>query len=774
MIYHERDNMMAENDINNEEQYKIAADRLIKYYDENRDKLKINVANNDLYKNFYEKYNLDILSSLTPEQFMKEILFNKGNDDNKDLCHQLEFGLYKSCGLISNPGGVYRYYIHNTNNGWIVGYKGKTAIKVSFEEAKNIAINLKEKILKGGECILKRINQDKLNSINDYDNLDYEITNALTDKFKNLLWVRKYYHMLFPQKIANWFTIDSQSSILKELNIEPAKTFYGRSGQLIKIYSYTNYDCFTNMMICDSINNMANKKKEINKNNEIKSIDQQGEDQSIFIKQNQILYGPPGTGKTYNTVIEAMRIINPNLIDEYEKNQKNYDEVKEEFDKAKKEGRIEFITFHQSYSYEEFVEGIKPDLSDEWGNSSENLTYKGTDGVFKIIANRALFDRLEIKEDKKNKILNFGYIKDKFIEKYQVGDELETIKSKSKFKIEKYTEDSIRIRPSNSEYIYSVSYNYLEEAFNKNLKKDEDIVNIIGMPKGLTSYYRSIYCELIDLYNIEIKNRKGKENNRISTNEEISNEQKRRLVKEYYENKLSLKEDINESEKYVLIIDEINRGNISKIFGELITLIEEDKRESFSVRLPYSHEEFTVPKNLYIIGTMNTSDRSIASIDIALRRRFTFKEMMPDKNRVTEEIKENNTTIKLQNIFNTLNKRISVLLDRDHQIGHSYFMNVKCIDDLKKVWFNSIMPLLNEYFYNDWEKLQALLGKAKLADDNHKYPSFVKKIEKVDFADSDYQCDENEQYDFVSDTEIDFEKALENAFTKQIEYKEKE
>ena len=149
MIQHERDNKMAENDINNEEQYKEAADRLIKYYDENRDKLKINVANNDLYKNFYEKYNLDILSSLTPKQFMKEILFNKGNDDNKDLCHQLEFGLYKSCGLISNPGGVYRYYIHNTNNGWIVGYKGKTARKVSFEEAKNIAINLKEKILKG-------------------------------------------------------------------------------------------------------------------------------------------------------------------------------------------------------------------------------------------------------------------------------------------------------------------------------------------------------------------------------------------------------------------------------------------------------------------------------------------------------------------------------------------------------------------------------------------------------------------------------------------------
>jgi 5-methylcytosine-specific restriction endonuclease McrBC GTP-binding regulatory subunit McrB len=385
-----------------------------------------------------------------------------------------------------------------------------------------------------------------------------------------------------------------------------------------------------------------------------------------------------------------------------------------------------------------------------------------------------LDDRLEINKEKRDKIIDFEFIKDKFKEKYQLGEELETFKSQSKFKIEKYTENSLRIRPLNSEYVFSISFDYLEEAFNKNLEKEEDIVNIIGMPKGLSTYYRSVYGKLMDIYNTEVKHKSESERKTVSNPDEISNENKTKLVKDFYNRRISLKENVNDSKPYVLIIDEINRGNISKIFGELITLIEEDKRESFSVRLPYSHEEFTVPKNLYIIGTMNTSDRSIASIDIALRRRFTFKEMMPDKNRVTEEIKENNTTIKLQNIFNTLNKRISVLLDRDHQIGHSYFMNVKCIDDLKKVWFNSIMPLLNEYFYNDWEKLQALLGKAKLADDNHKYPSFVKKIEKVDFADSDYQCDENEQYDFVSDTEIDFEKALENAFTKQIEYKEKE
>jgi 5-methylcytosine-specific restriction protein B len=395
------------------------------------------------------------------------------------------------------------------------------------------------------------------------------------------------------------------------------------------------------MMICDSINNMANKKKEINKNNEIKSIDQQGEDQSIFIKQNQILYGPPGTGKTYNTVIKAMEIIKGNSYDKIKEEYKTeYDEekhgdfdsycykrIKAEFDKSKKEGQIEFITFHQSYAYEEFVEGIKPNLPDEWGKPSEKLNYKGSDGVFK------------------------------------------------------------------------------------------------------------------------------------------------KIVKEAYKNE---NKDKNKDKKYVLIIDEINRGNISKIFGELITLLEEDKRESFSVRLPYSHEEFTVPKNLYIIGTMNTSDRSIASIDIALRRRFTFKEMMPDSKLVAD------FGVEFSKKFKELNNRIRILLDRDHQIGHSYFIKDKYengdIENLKEIWFDCVMPLLNEYFYNDWEKLIALLGEPKYDKDKKLWLSFIKKENETKFA-TKYDIDETECYDFVSENEMDetaFKEALETAFPNQIEYKEKE
>ena len=162
-------------------------------------------------------------------------------------------------------------------------------------------------------------------------------------------------------------------------------------------------------------------------------------------------------------------------------------------------------------------------------------------------------------------------------------------------------------------------------------------------------------------------------------------------------------------QNYVLIIDEINRGNIAKIFGELITLIEDSKRtggdDAATVTLPYSKEEFGVPDNLYIIGTMNTADRSIALLDTALRRRFDFIEMMPDPELVPKDV----GGVDCQKLLEAMNKRIRFLLDREHQIGHTYFMNVKSIDSLASTFKNKIVPLLQEYFYDNWEKIELVL-----------------------------------------------------------------
>ena len=287
------------------------------------------------------------------------------------------------------------------------------------------------------------------------------------------------------------------------------------------------------------------------------------EENNFKFPLNSILYGPPGTGKTYNSILYSLGIATKNegIINRIKNNTETIsDEKINEFNDLKKQGQIEFITFHQSYSYEDFVEGIRPTLATKDSEDNKDLKYTIHSGIFKKICERA--------------------------------------------------------------------------------RNDKD-------------------------------------------------------------------------KNYVLIIDEINRGNISKIFGELITLLEPSKRlgetEELKIRLPYSGEEFGVPKNLYILGTMNTADRSIALLDIALRRRFNFIEMPPKYN-LLKTINCKEGEINLQDLLKAINTRIEFLLDKDHLIGHSYFINIKTFEDLKEVFKNSIMPLLQEYFYDDFEKIKFVLN----------------------------------------------------------------
>lgn len=272
---------------------------------------------------------------------------------------------------------------------------------------------------------------------------------------------------------------------------------------------------------------------------------------NLEIPLNRILYGPPGTGKTYNAISHAVSIINGSEIEENE----NRKIVKNKYEELVNEGQIQFVTFHQSYSYEEFVEGIKP------YTLAGQVNYEIVDGIFK---------------------------------------------------------------------------------------------------------------------------------------------------------KISILARDNPEKKFVLIIDEINRGNISRIFGELITLIEDSKRlgadEQLKLKLVYSgshdSELFGVPNNLFIIGTMNSTDRSIALIDTALRRRFTFLEFKP----LCEKLKDTSDGINLNLLLSAINSKIEFLLDKDHLIGHAYFMNIYDKDDLTKVFRNKLLPLLEEYFYGDYNKIQLILG----------------------------------------------------------------
>lgn len=424
---------------------------------------------------------------------------------------------------------------------------------------------------------------------------------------------------------------------------------------------------------------------------------------------NLILYGPPGTGKTYGAerIIEAFEALKGNSTS---------------FKALNDEGRAKFITFHQAYSYEEFVEGLRPE-TDENGNikyevkpgilkriaeecriqeTKKNIKEKvisnttGSSKVWKVSLGRRNLEEHIYKSLKKSEEIAIGYgpeesvldWSDEQIDKADKTGMLKALRSKMQIGDIVFIFDSIRtirlIGVVTSDYYYtdkdSFGYGHRREVkWIKDCEKEPIDIFRLNQEKQLT---------LSSLYELKISSADALQYIGVKDDKSIA------------------------SRPYYLIIDEINRGNISKIFGELITLIEKDKRESLHCLLPYSGQKFTLPKNLYIIGTMNTSDRSIALLDTALRRRFAFIEINPD----VSVIESNKTTIggyvSHGKLLSAINEKITEKIDRDHRIGHSYFLgddfNSKM--DLFNVWYYKILPLLMEYFYNDINKVREIVG----------------------------------------------------------------
>ena len=368
---------------------------------------------------------------------------------------------------------------------------------------------------------------------------------------------------------------------------------------------------------------------------------------------NQILYGPPGTGKTHNAINHALSIVKGNDLAGMTRMQ-----IKDEFDALISEGQIQFVTFHQSYSYEEFVEGIKPSVN------GGNVEYDIEDGIFKKLCLKAI---------EKKSFKNFDEIYKDFIDDVtEAGNslELKSLKQGKPFTVKINSNGSCVAIPKTSiatemTVTKKVIRNFIEN--------------------GIVDDWKTYTTAIADY-----------------------------IVKTY---KLQTEEEDNTSKNFVLIIDEINRGNISKIFGELITLIEDSKRigakEELRTKLTYSGaagvEMFGVPNNVYIVGTMNSADRSIALIDTALRRRFTFFEYTADSTLLSEDVEG----INLQDLVQMMNSRIEFLLDKDHLLGHAYFINVATKNDLCSAFRNKVIPLLEEYFYGDYEKIQLVLGDNK-------------------------------------------------------------
>ncbi len=435
------------------------------------------------------------------------------------------------------------------------------------------------------------------------------------------------------------------------------------------------FDIF--LFLSNYINNLSKDDFKIIKGNSIM-------ENNLFL--NQILYGPPGTGKTYHTIDKALEIISK--VEKIElPDENNRVDRKKLFNEYVKNGQIVFTTFHQSYGYEEFVEGIKPRMDKE---NSKEIEYEIKDGIFKELCEKALENRDSIK--------NFNFYIDKLKEKVKIDDN----------NPEKYFE-----LPNTKYFIQYRNGRTFRIKFDGMSKNHKDYpVSIDNIEK---LYKTSIADEIYNSAYVKA----------------ILNYLKSQGLEDYKE------KDEKTNSPYIIIIDEINRGNVSKIFGELITLIEPSKRigepEELRVTLPYSRNDFYdkkgfgVPSNVYIIGTMNTADRSITSLDTALRRRFEFVEMMPNPNVLSDNCED----VNLKELLKAINTRIEYLLDREKTIGHAFFIDIDNLEKLKDVFQNKIIPLLQEYFYNDYALINMVLNDNGMIFEDKKDDKYLQKIKNL-------------------------------------------
>ncbi|WP_281982677.1 AAA family ATPase [Thalassorhabdomicrobium marinisediminis] len=459
---------------------------------------------------------------------------------------------------------------------------------------------------------------------------------------------------------------------------------------------------------------------------------------------NLILYGPPGTGKTYQTAWEAVRLCLGDEATAALNGQDGRAELMSTYRSLVSEGRIEFVTFHQSMSYEEFIEGLRP-TTDQSEDSSAGTGFRlePVPGIFRRISERAEKGVPTVPQENVFSIDGRQVFKMSIARANVAAEDylFEEAISEGHTLLGWEDIDFSDDRFSDVEEILEACRTQGEREGEATLQSGQvsqvdvfrnqlDVGDIIVVTKG-NSLFRAI-GEVTGEY--EYRQRDNRKYCHRRSVRWLWVDREGVPASEIYDSNFTMKsiyaldrarldtvalesymnsggEPVHrEARPHVLIIDEINRANISKVFGELITLLEADKRlgmaNEIRLTLPYSKKSFGVPQNLHIIGTMNTADRSIALLDTALRRRFSFKELMPDPSVLSDNVEG----VDLQKLLYTINERIEYLFDREHQIGHAYFTGCQTRSDIESVMRDKVIPLLAEYFYEDWSKVAAVLG----------------------------------------------------------------
>ncbi|MFM5590571.1 AAA family ATPase [Aeromonas veronii] len=720
------------------------------------DRAHFDSEQSELYRQFIEQFPLDSLPNLTLEEYCV------GKGDGNSFCWWIERGLQRVLARYM-PGTSKGHLIYFLGDGSV--YKNKRLADLSDEEALRYTLKVQH-------CVAAADPDGDLSWIDD----DQEIYRRAGVDARVTMSNGRKLRLVTCYQPSRMLPISSPGHLGHFLNvlgwpsddIPPENQSIGRMQRLMSYYDLareslpelTPYGFMLGLY--DESLGLAPPKADKDDSGSDDEDDTMSEanDNPVMPKTNaplnQILFGPPGTGKTYHTINKALAILDPDCLAQHgdDESPEARKALKTRFDELVKEGRIDFVTFHQSFSYEDFVEGIRAESDGDSGQ----LTYDVVDGVFKRMCDAVaakvtrsdsheamtLEGRRVWKMSLGNTKGDDAHIFDDCIEEGVIrlgyGGEHDYSKCNNREEVQALLEQSLG--KIDNAYDYNVTSVL---TLVTRMKRGDLVVVTDGNLK-----FRAI-GEIIGDYQCKPHPEYGKSYAQVRPvkwlcqftpslpSSELINGRFSQMT--LYELKaptlipeklLALvnatasqagsqsEAGATPSNKRVLIIDEINRGNVSRIFGELITLIEPSKRagasEALTTTLPYSKRPFSVPDNLYLIGTMNTADRSLAGLDIALRRRFVFEEMPPRAELLNcVVIEDEEHKVDVGRLLHTLNQRIEVLLDRDHCLGHAYFMPLKAtakptLAQLGYIFQHQILPLLQEYFFEDWQRIAWVLN----------------------------------------------------------------